>query len=76
LKRDIPMERKTVRSSNIKSIGYNEITRSLEVEFNNGTIYEYYKVPKEVHDLLMTSASHGKYLNQYIKKKYAFKRVN
>lgn len=48
----------------------------MEVEFNNGSIYEYYKVPNEIYSSLMTASSHGKYLNLYIRKKYAFKKVN
>lgn len=70
------MERKPVKSSNMKSIGYNETNKNLEIEFNNGSIYEYYKVPKEIHISLMNAPSHGKYFNQYIKKTYAFKKVS
>lgn len=70
------MERKAVKSSNVKSIGYNETTENLEVEFNNGNIYEYYKVPRVTYDSFMAASSQGKYLNQYIKGKYSFKRVN
>lgn len=35
------MEREPVVSSNIASIGYDENNNILEVEFNNGNVYEY-----------------------------------
>lgn len=70
------MERKLVKSSNIKSIGYSETNKLLEIEFNNGGIYDYYKVPKQIYDSLMCAVSHGKYFHQYIKKVYLFKKVN
>ncbi|MBN1234844.1 MAG: KTSC domain-containing protein [Methanotrichaceae archaeon] len=70
------IERKAVKSSNVKSIGYYETTELLEVEFNNGNIYEYYKVPKGIYDSFMAASSQGKYLNQYIKGKYSFKKVS
>lgn len=70
------MERNPVKSSHIKSIGHNKITECLEIEFNNGSIYEYYKVPTKIYDSLMIAESHGQYLNHHIKKIYAFKKVN
>lgn len=60
------MYRKNVESSNIKSIGYEDET--LEVEFLNGSIYQYYNVPQDLFDGIMNADSHGKYLNEYIKK--------
>jgi hypothetical protein len=40
------MERHSVTSSNVKSIGYDASSSTLEVEFNSGGIYQYYSVPK------------------------------
>ena len=34
------MYRESVESSNIASIGYDEASRTLEVEFLNGSVYE------------------------------------
>ncbi len=46
------MERYSVASSNIASIGYDEPSQTLEVEFLNGSIYQYYNVPMNIHDQL------------------------
>jgi len=71
----ISLERKLVKSSNIKSIGYNGTNKCLEIEFNNGGIYEYCGVPNEIYVSLMSAPSHGKYFNQYIKNLYSFNKV-
>ncbi len=62
------MERVNVVSTNIRSIGYDASTMILEVEFNNGTVYQYYDVPEDLYEGIMTAESHGKFLASYIKK--------
>lgn len=62
------MLRKNVSSSNIKSIGYDKSTSTLEVEFLNGNIYQYSNVPESLYINLMNAGSHGEYLDAYIKK--------
>lgn len=62
------MERKYVVSSNIASIGYDAEQMILEVEFNYGSIYQYFDVPESVYEGLMTADSYGKYLDAYVKK--------
>lgn len=69
------MERYSVASSNIAAIGYSDQTETLEVEFLNGTIYQYYGVPRAMYDQLMAEGSKGRFLNTYIKNAYAFSRV-
>jgi hypothetical protein len=62
------MERTGVSSSNIASIGYDSANSILEVQFLNGSIYHYFDVPRDVHSDLMSAASHGTYLDRYVKK--------
>lgn len=69
------MERNYVASSNIASIGYDEATETLEVEFLNGSIYQYYNVPAVLYEQLMQEGSKGRYLNTYIKNAYPYSRV-
>ncbi len=68
------MERVTVTSSNIKSIGYDGQSRILEVEFLDGAVYEYYDVPAHVHAGLMSAQSHGAYLHAHIQRRYQYRR--
>ena len=44
------MNRSAVASSNVSSIGYDTATQTLEVEFLNGRVYQYYGVPDHMHD--------------------------
>lgn len=70
------MKRQYVSSSNIASIGYDADNMVLEVEFLNGSIYQYYDVPQIIYDGLMAADSHGKYLAAYIKKGgYRYTRI-
>lgn len=61
------MERKSVKSSQINSIGYDPNSRILEIEFNNGKVYQYAPVTASCHQELMSAESHGKYFNANIK---------
>jgi hypothetical protein len=69
------MQRQAVSSDNIASIGYNEPTQLLEVEFRNGGIYQYFNVPAVVFEALMTAPSHGTYFNACIREHYQYQRV-
>ncbi len=64
------MERTPVSSSNLQSIGYDPHTSTLEVQFNNGGLYQYHGVSQEVYDALMQAGSHGTYFNSHIKNCY------
>lgn len=61
------MERKFVKSTNIKSIGYDESTSVLEVEFNNGSIYQYSPLLNSGYQSLMSAKSKGVFFNENIK---------
>lgn len=64
------MERISVTSSNLCSIGYDSETSTLEVEFNKGSVYQYHGVPQDVFDSLMQAGSKGSYFNSNIKNSY------
>ena len=62
------MLRTKVSSSNLHSIGYDSSISRLEVEFLNGSIYQYFYVPERLYTQLMNASSHGEYLDAHIKK--------
>ncbi|MCZ7556804.1 MAG: KTSC domain-containing protein [Bacteroidia bacterium] len=62
------MERVSVSSSNLRSVGYDAASRTLEIEFLNGGLYRYTGVPASVHAGLMSASSHGSYFDAHIKK--------
>jgi hypothetical protein len=62
------MHREFVRSRSIRSIGYEHAKQILEIEFRQGPrVYEYYGVPLDIYDRLMTAESKGTFVNQMIK---------
>jgi hypothetical protein len=74
-KREVDMEREAVSSSNLVSVGYNPDSETLEVEFKNSGIYEYYNVPQFMYDRLMQAGSIGTFFNTEIKTSYACSKV-
>jgi len=68
------MEREPVSSSTILSVGYDQSSETLEIEFKNG-IYQYYNVPSAVHQQFMESSSKGQFLHFNIKNAYPCSRV-
>jgi hypothetical protein len=73
--KEIDMERQAVGSSNIASIGYDEATETLEVEFSSGAVYQYYNVGSDLYQSLLAAPSKGSFLNTYIRNAYAYSRV-
>ena len=69
------MEKQPVASSNVRAIGYDSRTQTLEVEFLSGWVYQYYGVPGNMHELFMEAQSKGRFLNYYIKNRYPYSRV-
>ena len=69
------MDRKHVQSSNINSIGYDHNSSTLEIQFNDGAIYQYFDVPETVYQALMSASSHGKYFAANIKGVYRYTRI-
>jgi len=64
------MKQAKVKSSNIKSIGYDPDAEILEVEFKDGAVYQYEDVPKKLHLKLMKTKSPGKVFYAEIKGKF------
>ena len=62
------MERAPVNSTELASVGYDEATSVLEVEFRKSGTYQYFGVPVQVYEQLMTASSKGSYFNQVVKK--------
>jgi hypothetical protein len=62
------MERTKLKSSTIKSAGYDPVRLILEVEFADGHVYQYENIIPAIADEFMKAESPGAYLNKVIKK--------
>jgi len=70
------MNRTSVSSSNLASVGYDPDTSTLEIEFRSSGIYQYFGVSVDVYDALMSAGSKGTYFDQNIKKAgYSYAKV-
>jgi hypothetical protein len=69
------MDRDPVSSSNVISIGYDEPSQTLEVEFRGSGIYQYYNVPGSLFEQLGASSSKGQFINAYIRNAFPYSRV-
>jgi hypothetical protein len=64
------MTRKPVQSSNLKSVGYEPKTKTLEVEFQNGGVFRYPGVTAARHAALVAARSPGGYFHQHIRSQH------
>ena len=64
-----------IQSSNLKSASYNTEDGTLQVTFNGGGVYEYYKVPWEKFTKFRLAESQGKFFNSDIARSYEYKKV-
>jgi hypothetical protein len=69
------MNRITITSTALSSIGYEDQEQYLEVEFSDQQVYRYYQVPRAFYDDLVKADSKGTYFNAVIRPYYAGVRV-
>lgn len=61
------MEREPVTSSLVESVGYDPDEEILEVELENGRIYQYREVAENTYQEFRAADSLGRYFNHYIR---------
>ena len=61
------MERQPVKSSNVKSVGYDAEEKVLEVEFKSGGVYQYAGVQPEMYADLLKAESVGRFVSQVVR---------
>ena len=69
------VQRYSVASSNLASVGYDPGTQTLEIEFLSRSVYQYYNVSENIYRQLMAAGSKGKFFHQYIRNAYPYSRV-
>lgn len=69
------MERKSVKSRILRSVGYDDSTKILEIEFTTGLVYQYAGVPVKVYEDLMHSEEIFKYFSEKVRPRFHTKQV-
>jgi hypothetical protein len=67
------MRRRPVDSSSVRTIGWHDGT--LEVEFVNGDVYQYFDVPELTYAGLVRADSVGRFINTRIKPHHEFREL-
>lgn len=57
----------SVISSNLKAVGYDPLHSLLRIEFNNGSIYDYFGVPQSIYQGLKNAPSKGSFHHTFIR---------
>lgn len=70
------MQRTSVISSNLVSVGYDQQASILEIEFRQGDIYQYTSIPRYIYSELMVANSKGTYFNDHIKDHFDYHKIN
>lgn len=65
-----------VNSSMASAIGYNEQQKTLQIEFNSGSVYQYSNVEIETWERLQEADSTGRFYNKEIKGHYSCQRLD
>lgn len=60
----------------IKEYRYDAKSQTLTIEFDSGSVYEYFKVPSSVKEDLDNTPSKGQYFNKSIKGKFKFEQLS
>jgi hypothetical protein len=69
------MERVPVESTLLRSVGYDPVSGTLELELRRGRIYQYFEVDEDVLRELLAADSKGRYFNAFIKDQYPYRRI-
>lgn len=69
------MRRTYVQSSNLYSVGYDPASMTMEIEFRDGSVYRYFRVPVNVYAGLMAADSKGSYFYAVIRPTYSYALV-
>ncbi len=70
------MHRTPVVSSNLRSVGYDPSSKTLEIEFNLGRVHQYHDVPQTIYEQLMVASSHGKFFHVHIRNVYGYSKID
>lgn len=69
------MQRQSIESTSIRSVGYDPEEGVLEVKVQSGGVYQYIRVPRTVYEGLLAARSKGRYFGDFIRLRYPYEKV-
>lgn len=70
------MNRILVDSTSVKSVWYCSLRCLLEVEFRDGSCYQFFSVPEERFQHFVSAESKGAFFNREIRNRFPFQRIS
>ena len=64
------VQRQSVQSRALRSVGYDADAEELEIEFQSGSVYAYERVPRSVYEWLMRIPNKGVFVTRQIVGQY------
>lgn len=64
-----------MHSPGLRAVGYDAARRVLEIEFPDGSVYQYEKVPPDIHQKLMAATSKRSFFEDRIEESFSRRRV-
>ena len=65
-----------VQSRLLAALAYDPNQAVLQVEFHDGTVYQYFHVPRQTYQDLLQADSKGIYFNRYIRSVFRYTRLH
>ncbi|MGA2105641.1 KTSC domain-containing protein [Methanoregula sp.] len=69
------MERLPVKSCILRSVGYDDTMKNMEIEFHSGLVFQYSGVPSKVYSDLVSSTAVGKYFSEKVRNRFRAKQI-
>lgn len=69
------MQTKTIDSTSVAEVGYEQEENLLRVQFQNGSTYDYFDVPADVYEGILRAPSAGRFFNENVSGEFAYQRV-
>lgn len=69
------MERTRVQSDTLRSVGYDSRTATLEVQFRDGGVFQYFSVPQFLYLRLVGVGVKAGYFQDQVRRRFKFRRV-
>jgi YD repeat-containing protein len=69
------VERTRVHSPGLRAVGYDTARRLLEIEFPDGSVYQYERVPPDLHQRFLAATSKRSFFEDHIEEAFTRRRV-
>ncbi len=70
------MQRIELNSTALEAATYQDQLALLELEFRDGTVYQYCVVPAQTYQELLLAESKGAYFHSHIRNRFAYAKVH